>query len=66
MPRNLAIPEAYVPTILLLFVAGAALAWVVDRGLARVGLYRLVWHPSLFRASMLVCICTALGLYVYQ
>jgi protein-S-isoprenylcysteine O-methyltransferase Ste14 len=66
MPRDLAIPDAYVPTILLLFVIGAMLAWIADRVLARTGLYRLVWHPSLFRASLLVCICTALGLYVYQ
>lgn len=66
MPRDLAVPDAYVPTILLMFVIGALLAWIVDRVLARTGLYRYVWHPSLFRASVLVCICAALGLYVYQ
>jgi hypothetical protein len=66
MPRDFAVPDAYVPTILLLFAMGALLAWLVDRVLAHTGLYRYVWHPSLFRASMLVCICTVLGLYVYQ
>jgi protein AaeX len=66
MPRDLAVPDAYIPTILLLFAVGALLAWIVDRVLARTGLYRYVWHPSLFRASMLVCICSMLGLSVYK
>jgi hypothetical protein len=62
MPRSIAILEAYVPTILLLFVAGAFLAWLIDRGLALTGLYRVVWHPSLFRASLFVCVCGLIGL----
>lgn len=65
MPRSIAILEAYVPTILLLFVAGAFLAWLIDRALALTGLYRVVWHPSLFRASLLVCVCGLIGLAVY-
>ncbi|MEZ2349251.1 DUF1656 domain-containing protein [Caballeronia sp. RCC_10] len=66
MPRDTAILEAYVPTLLVLFVAGALITWVIDRALAMTGLYRLVWHPALFRASLLVCICGALGLAVYR
>lgn len=66
LPRNVAILEAYVPTILLLFIAGAMTTWIVDRVLALTGLYRVVWHPALFRASLLVCICGALGLYAYR
>ena len=66
MPRDLAVPDAYIPTILLLFVIGALMSWVFDRVLAASGLYRFVWHPSLFRASMLVCICCTLGLFVYR
>jgi hypothetical protein len=65
MPRSIAILEAYVPTILLLFVAGAFLTWLIDRGLALTGLYRVVWHPSLFRASLLVCVCGLIGRAVY-
>ncbi|MDR5813012.1 DUF1656 domain-containing protein [Caballeronia sp. LZ033] len=65
-PRNVAILEAYVPTILLLFIAGAVLAWFIDRVLALTGLYRVVWHPALFRASLLVCICGTLGLVAYR
>jgi protein AaeX len=66
MPRDLAVPDAYIPTILLLFVIGALIAWIVDRMLATTGLYRVVWHPSLFRASLLVCICGLLSLFVYR
>jgi protein AaeX len=66
MPREIAILDAYVPTILLLCVIGAAITWAVDHVLAWTGLYRIVWHPSLFRASLLVCICGVLGLAVYR
>ncbi|WP_277183499.1 DUF1656 domain-containing protein [Caballeronia sp. BR00000012568055] len=66
MPRDTAILEAYVPTILLLFIAGAMATWVIDRLLAMTGLYRVVWHPSLFRASLLVCVCSVIGLVVYR
>jgi hypothetical protein len=66
MPRDIAILDAYVPAIVLLFIAGAALTWVLDRVIAYTGLYRVVWHPSLFRASLLVCVCTLLGLAVYR
>ena len=36
------------------------------RVLALTGLYRVVWHPSLFRACLLVCTCGLLGLSVYR
>ncbi|KND59288.1 Na+-dependent transporter of the SNF family [Candidatus Burkholderia verschuerenii] len=66
MPRDIAILEAYVPTLLLLFIAGGMITWVLDRLLAMTGLYRVVWHPSLFRASLLVCICSVLGLVAFH
>ena len=66
MPRDITVFDAYVPTIVLLFVAGAALTWVLDRVIAYTGVYRVVWHPSLFRASLLVCVCGLLGLAVYR
>ncbi|MEX3526909.1 MAG: DUF1656 domain-containing protein [Burkholderia sp.] len=66
MPREIAVFDAYMPTVVLMFVLGALLTWTVDRLLAATGLYRLVWHPSLFRASLLVCICGGLGLAVYR
>jgi hypothetical protein len=66
MPRDIAVFDAYVPAIVLLFIAGAALTWVLDRVIAYTGLYHAVWHPSLFRASLLVCVCGVLGLAVYR
>lgn len=66
MPRDLAIFGAYVPAIVVLGIIGAAIAWAADRLVAATGFYRFVWHPSLFRASLLVSICGALGLAVYR
>ncbi|WP_118180603.1 DUF1656 domain-containing protein [Paraburkholderia phosphatilytica] len=66
MPREIAVFDAYVPAIVLLFIAGALLTWVLDRVVAMTGLYRVVWHPSLFRASLLVCVCGALSLAAYH
>jgi protein AaeX len=66
MSREIAIFGAFIPTIVPLCVAGAALTWVLDRLLAWAGLYRLVWHPALFRASLLTCVCGALSLAIYR
>ena len=66
MSREIALFDAYVPAVVLLFVAGAAATWLLDRLLALTGVYRVVWHPSLFRASLLVCVCGLLGLAVYR
>jgi protein AaeX len=65
-PREIAVIGAYLPTVLPLFAVGGVATWLIDRLLARSGLYRQVWHPSLFRASLLVCICGGLGLMVYR
>ncbi|MGC2041147.1 DUF1656 domain-containing protein, partial [Paraburkholderia caledonica] len=37
MPRDIAVFDAYVPTIVLLFIAGAVLTWVLDRVIAYTG-----------------------------
>jgi hypothetical protein len=66
MPRDIALFDAYVPTLLLLAAAGAALTWMIDRVLAYLGVYRFFWHPSLARASLLTCVVCVLGLAVYR
>jgi hypothetical protein len=66
MSREFALLGAYFPMLVPLCIGGAALSWLVDRLLAMSGLYRFVWHPALFRASLLVCICGLLGLAVYR
>lgn len=66
MPREIAVLGAYIPAFVPLCIGGAALTWFVDRVLASTGLYRFVWHPALFRASLLACLCGVLGLAVYR
>ncbi|WP_179404040.1 DUF1656 domain-containing protein [Burkholderia guangdongensis] len=66
MPREIAILDAYIPTVVLMCIIGAAATWAVDRLLAYTGIFRFVWHPALFRASLLVCICGGLSLAVYR
>ncbi|MEX3957849.1 DUF1656 domain-containing protein [Trinickia sp. EG282A] len=66
MPRDIALLGAYIPAMVPLSIAGAALTWAIDRLLGALGLYRVVWHPALFRASLLVIVCGTLGLAVYR
>jgi protein AaeX len=66
MPREVAILDAYMPAVIVLFFLGAVATWLIDRVLAYLGVYSVVWHPSLFRASLLVCVCGGLGLAVYR
>jgi protein AaeX len=66
MPHDITLLGAYVPALLALFVEGLVLSWVLDRILGYLGWYRLVWHPSLFRVSLFVCIFGTLGLTVYR
>ena len=65
-PRELGLFDAYLPTLVLLCLIGTVITWLLDRLLGYTGLYRFVWHPSLFRASLLVCLCGGLGLAVYH
>lgn len=66
MPRDVAFLDAYIPAVFLLFILGSAITWVLDSVLARTGMYHIVWHPSLFRVSLLVIVCCALDLAVYR
>jgi multidrug resistance efflux pump len=51
MPREIALGDALVPGLLVLFVVSLALLWLLDWVAGRFGLYRLVWHPPLFRLA---------------
>ena len=56
MPRDIAILDAYVPTIVLLFIAGAALTWLFDRVLALTGLIASCGiRPCFARACSCAC-----------
>ncbi len=62
MPREIALLDALVPTLLLAFLASIVLHTVLDRILGCCGVYRHVWHPSLFRIGIFVCIFALCGL----
>lgn len=51
-----------VPGLLLTFIGCGVAFWIVDRAIARSGLYRHVWHPALFRVSVFVCLFCGTGL----
>lgn len=66
MPRELEVLGILFPTLLVAFHLAAIAFWLLDRQLARAGFYRLVWHPSLFRVSLLGVLVGALGLAIYH
>ncbi|MBN3759349.1 DUF1656 domain-containing protein [Burkholderia sp. Ac-20365] len=66
MPREIAFFDTYMPSLILICLGGAGLTWLLDRVLAYVSLYKVVWHPALFRASLLVIVCGGLSLFVYR
>ena len=49
-----------VPSLLLWSVVAYFLARAASRLIARVGLYRYVWHPALFDFAVFLCIVTSL------
>ncbi|WP_394781040.1 DUF1656 domain-containing protein [Undibacterium sp.] len=62
MPREIALFDALVPTLLLVFVAAMLLQVVLDRVFAYLGVYRYVWHAGLFRVALFVCVFGGLAL----
>ena len=66
MPRETELFGFFMPTLLPIFIFAFGLQWLIDSLLARLGFYRLVWHPSLFRFGMFVCLFGGLGLALYR
>jgi steroid 5-alpha reductase family enzyme len=65
MPLEVALADALVPGLLLVYLACLLLLWVIDTIAGRYGLYRYVWHPSLFRVAVFFCLFGAAGLLLY-
>lgn len=65
MPREIALADALVPSILLVYLGCLLVLWVIDAIVGRYGLYRYVWHPSLFRVAVFFCLFGAVGLLLY-
>ncbi len=62
MPGEISLFGVLVPGLLLVFVLSLLLQWGVDWVIGRFGLYRYVWHPSLFRIALFACIFGGIGL----
>jgi hypothetical protein len=50
------------PSLLLYFLAALLLFVVADRLVAALGFYRFVWHPSLARFGLFLCVFSAIVL----
>jgi hypothetical protein len=53
----------YVPPLLLLALLALGIARLLARVLARLGVYRLVWHPALFDLALFVIVLGSLALF---
>ncbi|MGG5291477.1 DUF1656 domain-containing protein [Pseudomonas shirazensis] len=65
MPREIAFHGVYMPTMTVLFLLAAGLAWALDRFIASHDGYRFFWHPALLRLCLFICLFGALALTVY-
>jgi hypothetical protein len=62
MLREIALFGALAPSLLLYFFAAILLFIVIDWPLARLGVYRFLWHPPLARFGLFLCVFSMLVL----
>lgn len=65
MPREIALADALVPGLLLIYLGCLLVLWGIDTLIGRYGLYRYVWHPPLFRVAVFFVLFGAAGLLLY-
>jgi hypothetical protein len=63
--RECSVAGVYIPSLMVVFVLCVALTWLLDQIIARLGAYRFIWHPPLFRVSLFTCVLTLAGLALY-
>lgn len=66
MPREISLFGILLPSLLVVFLLSAAIHVGIDWLCGHLGVYRHVWHRSLFRLSLLVCIFGAVALLIYR
>ena len=66
MPHEISFHGVLLPGLLLVFLGCLLLMVLLDLVVGRLGLYRLVWHPSLFRFALFVCLFGAAGLLLLR
>ena len=60
MLREIGLFGALVPSLLVYFLTAIALFLAVDRLATPLGMYRIVWHPSLVRLALFECLFSGL------
>lgn len=65
MPREIALDGVLIPGLLPVFIGCLVLTGLLDLLLGRSGWYRLVWHPSLFRFALFLCVFGVAGLLLF-
>jgi protein AaeX len=66
MPVEIDILGFFAPILLLVFVGCIGVFVVLDLLLARIGIYRLAWHPGLFRLALFVVLFCGVALVVQK
>ena len=62
MLRELSMFGALAPSYLFYFLTSILLFVILDRLAAKLGLYRLLWHPPLARLGLFLCLFSVLVL----
>jgi protein AaeX len=62
MPREIAIGTLLLPSLLPILLGCVLVFVAVDLLISRLGVYRFVWHPALFRASLFTVLFCIAGL----
>ena len=65
MPREIALGDAFAPSLVVAFVLSLALFWLLDRVFGRLSLFHRVWHPPLFRLALFVCVFCSTALLLF-
>lgn len=66
MPHEVSFHGVLIPGLLAVFIGCLLLMVLLDLLVGRLGLYRHVWHPSLFRLALFVCLFGAAGLLLLR
>jgi hypothetical protein len=66
MPHEIAVYGVLMPGLLPVFLGCLLVMVLLDLAVGRLGLYRHVWHPALFRFSVFVCLFGIAGLLLIR
>ena len=66
MPREVEFYGVLMPGLLPVFLLSLVVMVALDLLIGRLGLYRRLWHPSLFRFALFVCLFGAAGLLLIR